>query len=221
MDIKVEKNTVVVFDLDDTLYNEMSYLQSAYREIAKSLDPGNWKELYVFMLSLFRCKLDVFGKLEDVYHVKKADLLTSYRQHIPIIQPFEGAVQLLEQIKNLHGRIGILTDGRETTQMNKIVALGIKSYLDKIVISESIGTEKPHVKNFQEFESSFPNCNYYYIADNLRKDFLTPNSRGWNTIGLIDNGLNMHPENYKFFDSNLKPHDFIFTFGECRIIEGR
>ena len=34
----MQKNRVVVFDLDDTLYKEQDYLLSAYREIATSLE---------------------------------------------------------------------------------------------------------------------------------------------------------------------------------------
>ena len=46
MDIKVNAQTVVVFDLDDTLYNEVQYLKSAYLEIATTLEPADSKELF-------------------------------------------------------------------------------------------------------------------------------------------------------------------------------
>ena len=60
MDIKVNNNTVIVFDLDDTLYNELDYLKSAYQHIAQQLEPKDWKSLYVLMLSFYRCKKNVF-----------------------------------------------------------------------------------------------------------------------------------------------------------------
>ena len=49
MTISINKNTVIAFDLDDTLYNEIEYLKSAYRLIAKNLDSDNSIELYAFM----------------------------------------------------------------------------------------------------------------------------------------------------------------------------
>lgn len=60
MDLKVDSQMVVVFDLDDTLYNEMDYLRSVYMSIAKNLDLDNWQSLFSKMFSLFRSKKDVF-----------------------------------------------------------------------------------------------------------------------------------------------------------------
>ena len=218
MDIRVNDHTLVVFDLDDTLYNEMAYLQSAYRTIAVDLDPAGWKELYAYMLSLFRSKKDVFGTLEQKFNTTKEQLLHIYRHHKPEIVLFEGISSLIAGIKKHKGRIGILTDGREVTQMNKITALGLEDMVDKIVISESLGSEKPAQANYQVFEEAYPGFTYYYIADNLRKDFITANERGWNTIGLIDNGLNMHFDGHKYFKDQLKPKHFVNNFLECRII---
>ena len=90
MDIKVDKNTVIVFDLDDTLYNEMEYLRSAYAEIAKALQPDDWQSLFSRMYSLFRSKEDVFEFVASKYGVEKTTLLKQYRQASPTstsIQP--------------------------------------------------------------------------------------------------------------------------------------
>ena len=35
---------------------------------------------------------------------------------------------------------------------------------------------------------------YFYIGDNPQKDFITPNELGWTTIGLMDNGQNIHTQ---------------------------
>ena len=37
MDIKIDTSTALVFDLDDTLYNEIEYLKSAYWYICSEL----------------------------------------------------------------------------------------------------------------------------------------------------------------------------------------
>lgn len=218
MDIKVDLNTIIVFDLDDTLYNEIEYLKSAYMEIAKNLGNEDWHPLYVQMISLYRNNKNVFDELMERYNVPKLDLLSMYRDHIPKIKLFDGAIETIEKIKLHNGKIGLITDGRITTQYNKIKALGLLPYLDHIVISEEIGTEKPHLNNYKIMEETFGKGSYHYIADNLKKDFITPNTIGWNTIGLIDNGLNIHIDAYLYEERKYQPKAYITSLLELNIV---
>lgn len=218
MDIKVDGRSVIVFDLDDTLYNEMEYLRSAYIHIAKKLDPQNWQALFARMYSLFRSKEDVFEFVSITYNVDKAALIQDYRTHVPILHLFDGVLKTIQQIKEKNGKIGIITDGRSTTQRVKLTALGILKLIDKIVISDEIGSEKPDEKNYQAIEEAFENCNYLYLADNLRKDFVTPNNRGWKTIGLIDNGLNMHYDGHNYFGDANRPQEFTMSYEDINIV---
>ena len=219
MDIKVNANIVVVFDLDDTLYNEMEYLQSAYKAIAQRIDKQNWQSLYARMFSLFRSKQDVFDYVSKQYNETKNQLLKEYRNHEPTITLFEGALGLFKAIKINNGKIGVITDGRSTTQRAKLRALGIIDLVDKIVISEEVGSEKPNEKNYQIIEDTFADCNYMYISDNLRKDFIAPKKFGWKTVGRIDNGLNMHFDGYKYFDEKHEPDEFIESFTDISVVK--
>lgn len=218
MDIKVDQKTVVVFDLDDTLYNEMDYLRSAYISIAKNLAPEHWRPLFAKMFSLFRSKEDVFEFVSLKYKIDKPELIETYRAHIPVLSTFDGVFETMRTIKKRGGKIGIITDGRKSTQTVKIKALGIHPLLDKVVISEEIGSEKPDANNYLIIEKAFPDCHYLYVADNLRKDFITPNKLGWQTIGLIDNGLNMHYDGHQYFDPVQSPKSFVISFGELNIV---
>lgn len=218
MDIKVDQDTVIVFDLDDTLYNEMAYLRSAYEEIAKELSAKNWQGLFARMYSLFRSKQDVFAFLVAQYDVQKPDLLKIYRNHKPSLQLFEGVMEVIQRIKEKGGKIGIITDGRTSTQTIKLKALGIFDIVDKIVISEEVGSEKPDKENYLIIENAFPNCTYLYMADNLRKDFISPNKLGWNTLGLVDNGLNMHFDGHLYFEDSHRPQAFVSSFSEINIV---
>ena len=56
MDIQINKNVVVVFDLDDTLYNELDYLKSAFIDLSKQLDKTNYKKTYAIIF--FHINLD-------------------------------------------------------------------------------------------------------------------------------------------------------------------
>ena len=218
MDIKVDKNTVVVFDLDDTLYNELDYLKSAYQAIALFLEPGDWKHLYSKMFSLYRCKINVFEFVANTYNIKTSSLVEMYRNHHPEIQLFDGVLEVFDAIKSKHGKIAVITDGRSHTQRAKLKSLGILDYLDGIVISEEIGSEKPSSENFKAIENLLSGTTYYYIADNLKKDFIAPNALGWKSIALVDNGMNIHFESHKYFDAQYLSRDIILNFSELAII---
>ena len=79
---------VVVFDLDDTLYKEIDYLCSAYREIAVYLETAfSLPCVYDWMLEQYEQKKDVFGDLIRTFHLSltKERLLSMYHNHIPDI----------------------------------------------------------------------------------------------------------------------------------------
>ena len=192
MIIKVNTKSVICFDLDDTLYNELDYLISAYTEIAKKLEKSEWLVLLARMLSMYRDNENVFDVINIEYKVSHKKLLEWYRNHIPSIQLFNGALELINEIKSKNGKLCVITDGRSLTQRNKLNSLKIDNLFDKIIISEEIGSTKPSIKNFTVIEQSFPNCSYLYIADNLKKDFIAPNQLGWSSIGLLDKGKNIH-----------------------------
>ncbi len=217
MDIKVNTNTVVVFDLDDTLYNELDYLQSAYKSIAVFLEPDNWKPLYSRMFSMYRSKVNVFEFLSGFYKIDSKALIDMYRNHKPEIQLFDGVLDLLDAIKFKNGKTGLITDGRANTQRAKIESLGISEYFDKIVISEEIGSEKPSLANFKAIENALQGNVYYYIADNLSKDFIAPNALGWKSIALIDNGKNIHFESHKYMDIEHQPHESVLALKDIHI----
>ena len=218
MDIKVDEKTVVVFDLDDTLYNELDYLRSAYCAIAKELNPKQWENLFAQMFSMYRNKENVFQYLTATFKIDKEILISLYRNHIPSITPFQGVLPLFKAIQNKKGKLAVITDGRSKTQRAKLKALGIEDYFDKIVISEELGTEKPDKNNYLSIEQAFKDHKYCYIADNVRKDFISPNKLGWNSIGLIDNGLNIHSDSFLYFTEEHLPKTFVKSIIDIKIL---
>lgn len=187
----------IVFDLDDTLVLEIDYLKSAFREIAKDLDPDN-KNLFELMFGWYTKKENVFFNLVNLYkNTSVLDLKNQYRNHFPNFNSYYQNRELLLELKNQGHFLGLITDGYSVTQRNKIRALGMESLFDLIVISEELGTEKPNEANYNAFHK-FGTKDYYYIGDNVSKDFITPNKLGWTSICVIDNGENIHSQNFNF-----------------------
>lgn len=217
MTIKVNTDTVIVFDLDDTLYDELSYLISAYKEIARNINELNEKKIFSIMFSMYRNNENVFDYLTDNYRVEKQELINAYRNHFPKIKLKKGAREILETIKKKNGKIGLITDGRSITQRNKIKALKICKYFDFISISEEIKEEKPSSKAFELVQKEIKGKDYYYIGDNLKKDFIAPNFLKWNTIGVIDSGKNIHSNAYLHQIENKLPQFFVYNINEINI----
>ncbi|WP_298973402.1 HAD family hydrolase [uncultured Psychrobacter sp.] len=185
---------VIVLDLDDTLYSEMSYLKSAYKTIAQNISDDE-NVLYELMLSKYDNNENVFDFLVHTYSTSKKYLFELYRFHKPTIELYSGVLEFLDYYSS-DSEIALVTDGRSKTQRNKIKALGIAEYFDNIVISEEIGSEKPNKDNFEQAILNTKGTCYFYIGDNISKDFVTPNKMGWTTICLKDQGQNIHKQNY-------------------------
>ncbi len=183
----------IVFDLDDTLIKEIDYLKSAFEEIAHFLD-SNDESLFKTMFEWYQNKENVFQNLENRYiNVEKQVLIKMYRNHFPNFNSNSEAKQILTDLKKQGYFLGMITDGYSITQRNKIKALEIENLFDLIVISEEFGSEKPNPKNFEVFHQ-FTTEEYYYIGDNVSKDFLTPNQLSWKTICILDDGNNIHKQ---------------------------
>lgn len=187
-------NKVIVLDLDDTLYAEIDFLKSAYRYISKKLS-NNDDVLYDLMMRKFLKGEDVFNYLVEVYSVDKEILLEWYRFHLPNITLYPGVDKFINYYSQSN-TFSLVTDGRSKTQRNKINALGINSIFHNIVISEEISSEKPSRANFEKAISGINSKNCFYIGDNVKKDFITPNKMGWTTICLEDSGENIHRQDF-------------------------
>jgi len=219
------KNDVVIFDLDDTLYKEETFLISAYREIS-SLIVSNFhcstfpKEVFDFMLGKYRKGENAFNETIKHYglSVKIEVLISLYRNHVPTengkstIHLVNGAEDCLKSLRTCGCHLGLLTDGRVVSQMNKIRALGLLDYFtcENILISEAFGSEKPDVRNFEFFMHKYPENTYMYVGDDLNKDFVAPNKLGWNSVCIEDSiGVNIHKQrDIRLIDASKKPSVF-------------
>ena len=189
---------VVVFDLDDTLCKEIDYLKSAYREIAHRVATlqNTEEDVYQNMLNRYFKGEDVFQALIEDYSISfdKDMLLTMYRNHMPTLCLGQETQDLLDAFSQAGIVMGLITDGRSITQRNKIKALGLDKYIpsENIIISEEFGCGKPSEKGYRYFMDKYPDAQYWYVGDNVKKDFIAPNQLGWTTICLKDDGRNIH-----------------------------
>lgn len=222
---------VICFDLDDTLYKEIDYLKSAYREIAQYAagqctgcsDSVNILAIKAYdrMLDAYREGLNAFEELNLFLGLDLpiSDYLYIYRHHKPKIALVEDVAMTLDELQAKGVRIGLITDGRSVQQRNKIEALGLGKWIEKedIVISEELGSEKPNVANYEYFMRRYPECyDFTYVGDNLKKDFIAPNALGWHTICLKDDGRNIHRQRVDDIEKRMMPKRWIDSFVSIR-----
>lgn len=194
-------NKVVVFDLEDTLYQEIDFLKSGYHAVANYLSQSSGvNDLYEEMIEAYQAgEKDVFQMVIDHHQlaVDKSVLADVYRYHVPQIF-LDGEVKsVLEQLHERY-HLAVITDGRPRTKRNIINALGLSDYFDwkNVYISEEVGHLKTAPYSFEKIMETYPDCEYIYVGDNPAKDFLMPNRLGWMTVCLLDNGQNIHPQDF-------------------------
>ena len=200
---------VVCFDLDDTLYKEIDFLKSGYHKVAELVAKRygiDEREVYDNLLSWYYSKENAFALLNETYGLDNPieEYLNIYRYHQPDIVLSDGVAETLNALKTQDVGLGIITDGRTISQQNKIEALGLGRWFEKdyIFINEEPEHFKPNHWSFDRLmlccreQYGDADISFYYVGDNPKKDFIAPNQLGWQTICLMDDGRNIHSQDF-------------------------
>jgi len=193
--------TTVVFDLDDTLYDEIEYCKSGFDAVAEFLTNQSeapsaeasrisavlWEQFTTGnRTKTFNAALD---ELDMSYNDKLiGELIEVYRNHSPKITLPQDSRDVLCELSTKY-TLALLTDGFLPAQKLKVQALGIEKYFKLIVYTEQLGRDcwKPSPAGFEKITQTLkvePE-NMAYIADNEKKDFIAPNKLGFLTIQII------------------------------------
>ena len=173
---------IIVFDLDDTIYDEIEYVKSGFKEISKYLNDDSY---YNFMIDEFNKNGSgkVFNKLIDKFKldIPLHKLIEIYRFHHPNIKLSNESLKLLEFSKNY--KTALISDGYYLMQQNKFKSLELEQYIDYSVFTDFYHTKKPELKSFEMVMNYFNDeKDFIYISDNPKKDFIAPNKLGWKSI---------------------------------------
>jgi putative hydrolase of the HAD superfamily len=167
----------VVFDLDDTLYDQSIY----YAEVCKQFATENHfdqEELISHFRSLYGKSTDIFGdilKAIGKYSIEKQEAFFRIYASIDTqLDMYSDALDLIKWLKGKKINTGIITNGVLEVQRNKIRALNTGSLFDTIVFARSWGKEmeKPHPKPFIQAMNNL-SCdtdNMIYVGDSIQTD---------------------------------------------------
>lgn len=209
---------IVIFDLDDTLYNRKDFVVNGLKNVSNLICSKNKNlnenKIYKILKKLYFNKkekkiFDYLIKIKKINNIKKNECLNEYRYGKRKIKIYTDATKVLNNYKK---KCYLLTDGNKYMQRYKIKLLKIKKYFKKIFITNDYGIryQKPSLHCFNKIKI-IENCSYkemVYVGDNPFKDFVNCNRVGINTIRLLKgdfrNVKKKFPEDAKYKIKSLK-----------------
>jgi len=187
---------VIVFDMDDTLYPEVQFVQGGFKAAAVQLDR---------IVGRSTGALDVFCGILDRQGVHRVfdiglaelgidddpdimqDMVNAFRGHAPSVRPYPGIRAMLQALRENGSRLGLISDGPYDVQQSKWNALGLDVFFDWVTFTDGLGgrsTWKPNDTAFvkMEHETGFSGAAVAYVGDRPDKDFPAPDDLGWRTL---------------------------------------
>ena len=187
---------VLVFDLDDTLYPELSYVHSGFRAVAAFLSPllGVPAEtLAAGMIAeeVAQGRGQVFDNVLRQHgrwtKTLVAACLRTYRQHRPELRLYPDAERCLSRFAA--GPLYLVTDGHKEVQARKVAALNLADRLRYAYLTNRYGRHRakpdPHVFGLISRRESVVPSQVIYVGDNPRKDFVGIKPLGFRTVRIL------------------------------------
>ncbi|PJI09841.1 MULTISPECIES: HAD family hydrolase [Clostridium] len=186
---------LIIFDLDDTLYDERDFVIGGFKDVCKYLSLKYLDDYDLLMEEILNIlNKDGRGKIFNVlcenhdYNEDIKKLVRIYRQAKPKLKLYDDSRYTLSKLKGKY-KLGIITDGLAAVQWNKIKLLNIENFFDKIIVTDDLGkdfskpSEVPYMKMLEYFNLNAEDS--VYIGDNPHKDFIGARKVGMNTVRII------------------------------------
>jgi putative hydrolase of the HAD superfamily len=186
---------VLVFDVDDTLYEELTFVRSGFRAVAHFLEEKyilpREKVYEQFVAELEKGGEKIFDSVLRNFDLNTKDLvrkcLSVYRRHKPEIFLYKDAAKFLKMVGSFP--IYIVTDGNPIVQKNKVDALLSQNRIKKVFLTRRFGikNEKPSPYCFEKIqllENVAPE-EIVYVGDNPNKDFVGIKPLGFRTVRIL------------------------------------
>ena len=197
----------LIFDLDDTLYDQVQPFQRAIGQFF-TLD----KEEVVDLYKTFRQRADeVFVasatgamSMKDMYIYRMKSALEDRGYPVTeqvayeiqeVYQKEQGQLELVAGAESLFAycqkngiQLGLITNGPHLHQERKIQVLGLEKWIekDRMIISGQVGIMKPSIAIFQLMGKrlGLPAEEICYIGDSFENDIVGAKGAGWKAIWL-------------------------------------
>ncbi|BFT72516.1 HAD family hydrolase [Paenibacillus sp. P36] len=191
----MKKIDTVIFDLDQTLLDKnqslLSFANYQYEKFSLGRfipDKQQFIEKFSKLNNIVMPKEEVYEKLLDIFNIEKnlyTELLDDLNNNFHLHSVgFPGLHEMLNSLKCEGYKLGIITNGRDFYQRNKISALGISDYFSEIVTSGAISIKKPDHTIFQIALKNLESLSErsVFIGDSLKSDVIPAKELGMYAI---------------------------------------
>ena len=188
---------IIVFDLDNTLYEEITYVKSGFKAVANYLSMtykvDASEKIYTELVQVLeeQGRGKVFDAVLRKYHLSNKKIirkcLSVYRAHYPKISLSKVGRACLERFKKYPKYL--VTDGNKVVQTKKIKALKIDKYFKNMMLTHNYGVQYSKPSNYcfykiLQWEKAKPK-DLVYIGDNPKKDFVNLKKDGFKTVQVL------------------------------------
>ncbi len=187
---------ILVFDLDDTLYPELSYVYSGFRAVAALLSPlldVPAETLAAGMIAdeAAQGRGQVFDNVLRMHGRWSRKLvaasLRAYRQHQPDLALYPDAERCLARFAAWP--LYLVTDGNKAVQARKVAALHLAARVRHAYLTNRYGRHhakpSPYVFELICRREGVAPGQVIYVGDNLRKDFVGIKPLGFRTVRVL------------------------------------
>lgn len=182
---------IPIFDLDDTLYDEASYVRSGFGAVARWGEERFGQDAAESLAEMEALLAgNGRGRVFDDWLRGRASVheaVKVYRHHEPEISLLPSAHGVLDRLAGQP--LYLVTDGHKVVQAKKVAALGIADRFRHCYLTNRYGraSAKPSLRCFElicrreksEWEG------LVYIGDNPAKDFVSLNRAGAHTVRVL------------------------------------
>ncbi len=202
----MSRQVVLIFDVDDTLYDQTVPFWEACKKTLGERITGNrevWYhtfkrrsyEMYLLndqgevsleesrILRIQNTMKDMGMELSEEEAQHFQDCYLENQRNLRLSKEME---EILSECSRFADGIGVLTNGPVEHQMTKVEALQLTNWIpkEKILISGEAGISKPDRQIFSLMEQkfSFEHPEFWMIGDSERNDIGGAKEAGWNTI---------------------------------------
>lgn len=210
---RLDEMIVIFFDLDDTLYNQLTPFEKAFKAVFNIADLSI-SEVYISFrkYSDFVFHLSESGEMPmtdmHIYRIQKAlaafghhitdkmamDFQKEYEIYQQQITLSQDMIDLLDGLKESQVVLGLITNGPSRHQRDKMSQLKLANWFDDdyIFISSEVGSAKPNKVIFELAKKSvkkYKSKKMFYIGDSLSNDIQGAIGSGWQPIWLNRRGF--------------------------------
>ncbi|CAN5454893.1 hypothetical protein BH10PSE17_BH10PSE17_37930 [soil metagenome] len=172
----------------------------------------------------FSALFELFGQAPDAGAVD--ELIDRYRESYRLAErPVAGARVLLERLRTLGLKIGIVTNSVVVEQVSKIARLEFEGLIDALVVSEGVGLVKPDPRIFQEALRLLdcPASEAVMIGDSWQADMEGARAAGLRAIWLNRHGARVPDAGVAVECTSLEPVERILDligYGTDPLVQG-